>query len=131
MEKKTGEFKKYLILIIVAIVGYWTINNLRIVGNLLSNILNIIFPFVLGGCLAFILNIPMTFFEKKLSNSRKKKTKKEKNKKLIIIFSIIFAIIVILFIFTLIFKLIVPELVNIVNLLIDNIPYLLALVLLI
>jgi len=123
MEKKTGEFKKYLILIIVAIVGYWTINNLRIVGNLLSNILNIIFPFVLGGCLAFILNIPMTFFEKKLSNSRKKKTKKEKNKKLIRIFSIIFAIIVIVFIFTLIFKLIVPELANIVNLLIDNIPY--------
>ena len=123
MEKKTGEFKKYLILIIVAIVGYWTINNLRIVGNLLSNILNIIFPFVLGGCLAFILNIPMTFFEKKLSNSRKKKTKKEKNKKLIRIFSIIFAIIVIVLIFTLIFKLIVPELVDIVNLLIDNIPY--------
>ena len=123
MEKKTGELKKWLILILVAIVGYWTINNLSTVGNLLRNILNIIFPFVLGGCLAFILNIPMTFFEKKLLNTGKKKTKKEKNKKLIRIVSIIFAIIVIVLIFTLIFKLIVPELVDIVNLLIDNIPY--------
>jgi len=123
MEKKTGEIKKWLILILVAIVGYWLINNLSTVGDILSNILNIIFPFVLGGCLAFILNIPMTFFEKKLLNSGKKKAKKEKNKKLIRIFSIIFAIIVIVLIFTLIFKLIVPELVDIVNLLIDNIPY--------
>lgn len=126
MEKNKKEFRKYIILIVVAIITYWIINNLSLVGNVLKNIFNIIFPFVLGGCLAFILNMPMTFFEKKLlknKNPKSKKNKKATNKKLVRIISIIFAIIVILMIFALIINLIVPELINIVNLLIDNMPY--------
>ena len=120
MKKETADFKKWLILISVAIIGYWTINNLTVVGNLLSNLFGIVFPFVLGGCLAFILNIPMTFFEKKLSNIKKKKSK---HTKIIRVTAIIFAIIVILLVLTLLVRLILPELIDIVNLLIDNIPY--------
>lgn len=123
MKRGNWNLKKCLILIFVAIIGYWTINNLSTVGILFNNMLNILSPFVLGGCLAFILNIPMTFFEKKLLNIKNKKSKKVKNKKLIRTVSIIFAIIVILLILTLIVRLIVPELVDIVNLLIDNIPW--------
>jgi len=120
MKKETSDFKKWLIIIVIAIIGYWSINNLSTVGSFLKNILNIVFPFLLGGCLAFILNIPMAFFERKILNTNKKKSR---NKKVVRIFSIIFAIIVILLVLTLIVTLILPELIDIVNVLIDNIPY--------
>ena len=123
MIKSKSEFKNLVILVIATIVSYWVLNNLSVVGNIFSNILNIIFPFVLGGGLAFILNIPMTFFEKKLLKGRKKKGRKTRNKKLVRIISIIFAIAVVLLVLILIINLIVPELINVVNLLIDNIPY--------
>lgn len=122
MEGNKKDLKKWIILIVIALVGYWIINNLNTVGNLLNIIISILFPFILGGCLAFILNIPMAFFERKLSKPNKK-SKKEKNKKLLRIVSIIFAIVVILLVLTLVVTLIVPELIGVVNLFIDNIPY--------
>lgn len=48
---------------------------------------------------------------------------KKINKRLLRVLSIIFAIVVILLIVTFIFTLILPELVNVIGLLIDNIPY--------
>lgn len=113
-------FRKNLILIIVAIIGYWLINNLTAISRGIINIFNILFPFVLGATLAFILNIPMMFFEKKILN---KKNKKQTNKKITRIISIIFAIIVVVLVLALIIRLIVPELIDIVKLLMNNVPY--------
>lgn len=121
MEKNNKDFKNKIILILVALVGFWIINNLSSVGNIFSTLFSIISPFVLGGCLAFILNIPMSFFEKKLFKT--KKSNKNKKSKGLRIVSIIFAIIVIILILTLIIRLIVPELIEVVKVLIDNIPY--------
>ncbi len=115
MDREKLNLKKYLILISFALVGLWIVNNLNIVGNVLSVIINILFPFILGGALAFLLNIPMSFFERKC--------KKIKNKKTLRIVSLIFAIVVILFVIILMINLIVPELVDVVKLLIDNMPY--------
>ena len=113
--KNKKEFKKWTILIIAVIITYWGINNLSVIGNALTYITKIIFPFILGGFLAFLINIPMSFFEKKLH--------KIKNKKMLRIISLVLAILVILLIFILIITLIVPELIDIVKMLIDNIPY--------
>lgn len=123
MEKKNLEIKKWLILTSVILIGYWVVNNFSILGNFFSTILNILSPFILGSCLAFVLNIPMSFFEKKLSKIKTKKGNKIKNKKVLRFMSIVFAIFVIILIFTLIITLIVPELVNIVKMLVDNIPF--------
>ena len=126
MKKNKTDFKKWVLLIIIAIVSYWTINNLTTIGNLLSNVFGIIFPFVLGVALAFILNLPMSFCENKILkiNSKKNnKNKKVKYKKLKRIVSILFAIIVIILVFTIIINLILPELIKVINLLISNIPY--------
>lgn len=119
--EKINDLKKWIILIFTVIIGHWIINNLAAVGNIISKIFNIAFPFILGGSLAFILNIPMTFFEKKIWGLRKKKVIKPS--KFIRILSIIFAIIVIVFVLTLIAKLVIPELVDVINLLINNMPY--------
>lgn len=123
MEKNKKNLRSWIILIFVIIIGYWAINNLSTIGNLYRNILNIIFPFVLGGGLAFVLNIPMTFFEKKLLKDKNKKKQKLRNRKIVRIISIVFAITVILLIVALIVTLILPELIDILNLLIENIPY--------
>lgn len=114
------DIQKWITLILVAVISYWIINNFSTIGSVLSKLFNIIFPFILGGSLAFILNIPMTFFEDKLLKLNKKKRRKGK---IIRVLSIIFAIAIILLILSLIIKLIVPELVKVVNLLIENIPY--------
>lgn len=121
MESNKKETKKWIMLIMIAIIGYWSINNLSTLGSVIGKIFDIIFPFVLGGCLAFILNIPMNFFEKKLT--KVKKNNKKKKSKGIRIIAIIFAIFVILIVLALIIKLIVPELIEVVKTLINNIPY--------
>ena len=123
MEKNKKDLKRWIILIFVVIIAYWAINNLSTIGNLFSNIFNILFPFVLGAGLAFVLNIPMTFFEKKLLKEKNKKKSQKRNKKLVRVISIVFAIAVILMVLALIVRLIVPELTDIINLLIENIPY--------
>lgn len=123
MEKKNVEMKRWLILIIVILIGYWIANNLSVLVDFFKLIGNILSPFILGGCLAFILNIPMSFFEKKLSKIKTRKGKKIKNRKVLRIMSILFAILVILFILIFIITLIVPELINIGKMLIDNIPF--------
>ena len=121
MENNKKELKKYVILILIAIVLYWCINNMATLGSVLSKIIEIIFPFILGGALAFVLNIPMTFFENKLSKTKKKG--KKKNPKFIRTISLVLAVLVIGFILFLIINLVLPELIDIIGLLIKNIPY--------
>ena len=127
MEKE--KFKKSIILILIALIGLFIIINIQSIGNVLGTIFRIVNPFILGGSLAFILNIPMSFFERKLQTKKNKKRNKKTNKKtnenskFLRVISIIFAILVILVILTIIITLIVPELVNVIGILIDNIPY--------
>lgn len=123
MENSKKDLKSLLKIVIIAIIIYWGINNLSTIGNVLNKILGIIFPFILGGALAFILNIPMTFFENKLLNIKSKKKNIFKNKKLIRMISLILAVIVISFIMYLIVNLILPELIDIIKILIGNVPY--------
>lgn len=123
MENKKDNLKRIFVFCVILIIIYWGINNMNLIGNIINKIISIIFPFILGGALAFILNIPMTFFEKKLLNIKRKKKVFFKNKKVVRIVSLIFAIIVISFILYLIINLIVPELIDIVKLLIQNTPY--------
>lgn len=58
--------KKILLLITFTIVLYTSLQHLDIVWQSILLVWNIIFPFILGGSIAFILNIPMRFIEKKL-----------------------------------------------------------------
>lgn len=119
--KEKQEMKKWFKLITFALIGYLIIENISTVGKGLSFFIDIISPFVIGACLAFILNIPMTFFETKFSKFKTKKGKKL-NKNFIRLISLLLAVMVIVFIITLIVNLILPEIINIFKLLIDNFP---------
>ena len=121
MEQDKKDIKKWFKIISFALIGLLIVNNVSVVAGFITKFMDIISPFVVGAALAFILNIPMNFFENKFSKITFKKGKKL-NKNLVRIISLLLAIIVIGFIITLIVNLILPEIVNVIKLLIDNSP---------
>ena len=122
MEKEKQEIKKWTKIICIALLGYLLVDNIEAVGNIIGKILSIISPFVVGAAIAFILNLPMGFFETKLSNFKTKKGKKL-GKNFIRTISLILSIIVIALVLALIVNIILPEIVNIITLLIEKLPY--------
>ena len=121
MEQDKKDIKKWFKIISFALIGLLIVNNFSVVTGFVAKFFDIISPFVVGAALAFILNIPMKFFESKFSKITFKKGKKL-NKNLIRIISLLLAIIVIGFIITLIVNLILPEIINIIKLLVENSP---------
>jgi predicted PurR-regulated permease PerM len=116
MENKENiKYKKIALILISTVIAYWCVNNLSIIGNLISKLLSVLSPVILGVCFAFLLNIPMSFFEKRILKNKKSKI----SRFISIIFAVSFIILILLFIV----KLVVPELTNIIRLLIDNMPY--------
>lgn len=122
MSQEKQEIKKWTKIIFIALCGYLIVDNIEMVLNIIQRMIEIISPFVVGAAIAFILNLPMGFFENKLSNFKTKKGKKL-GKGFIRTTSLILAILVIALILTLIVNLILPELINIITLLIEKLPY--------
>ena len=121
MEQDKKDIKKWFKIISFALIGLLIVNNFHIVTGFVGKFFDIISPFVVGAALAFILNIPMKFFESKFSKITFKKGKKL-NKNLVRLVSLLFAIVVIGFIIVLIVNLILPEIINVIKLLIENFP---------
>ena len=67
--KKIRELIVFTALLVVAL---WKFD---VVLGVLKTIWDIIFPFVLGGAIAFLTNVPMSFLEKKIFEDVKKKNK--------------------------------------------------------
>ena len=51
----------------VCIILYWLLNARESVRVVVDAGLDILSPFIIGGCLAFVLNVPMRYFENKLT----------------------------------------------------------------
>ena len=117
--EENQNFKKWRKIVFLGIILYWALFNLKTVGNILSAIISILFPLILGAFIALVLNVPMRFFEAKF----KGKNKKEKVTLLERGLAILLSLIIIIFVITLVINLIVPELIKVVKLLINNIPY--------
>ena len=64
LDKKT--IRILLLMAGFCIVLYWALQNLDRVSGILGGLWGLVSPFVLGGSLAFILNVPMRAIEKKL-----------------------------------------------------------------
>lgn len=68
--KKIRSLILFTALLVVALVNYRPVFGVIKVG------FNIIFPFVLGGAMAFVINAPMQFFERHLFQNERMKNKK-------------------------------------------------------
>lgn len=88
---------------ILILVGLWKYD---LVLSVLSFIWGIIFPFVLGGAIAFIINVPMSYLEKKLLSKIIKK------KKLVRPVSLILTLFLVLGVLILVIFVAVPQLVD-------------------
>lgn len=76
MELNKQTLKKMRGLIVFTVVLLIALWKYTVVLGMLSFLLGIIFPFLLGGAIAFIMNVPMHFLEEKLFGSSKRKQKK-------------------------------------------------------
>lgn len=108
--------KKIITLIIIAAGSFWIVNNVNVIFAILRKIYKVFFPFLLGGLLAFILNIPSRKIEDKLVNNF------ECSKTSARTISIITSLLMLIAIITFVLLLLVPELIENIQLLINNIP---------
>lgn len=115
------EFKKWVIIVLIGVVAFWGLNNLKIIGGWLGNIYTVFSPFILGFVLAYILNIPTMKMEKLLKAAIPDKYEDD-YKGLIRVVSIILSLLLLIGIFVIIAFLLIPELIENIELLMKNIP---------
>ena len=58
--------KSVLLIVLAGVAAYVGLQNLGILFSVLSWLLDILFPFVLGGAIAFVVNVPMRAIEREL-----------------------------------------------------------------
>lgn len=133
MELNPSNMKKVMIIVAFGIILYILLQNFDGIVARFDEFMNILSPFVLGGCIAFVVNIPMKFFEKKIFKTKKKRILKKKignsgttvvesNMKEINEFnkskrfvSILLSLFAVIAVFVLLITLVVPELINVIK----------------
>ncbi|GFI61526.1 hypothetical protein IMSAG049_00685 [Clostridiales bacterium] len=108
MEKKT---KQNLLIVIVGVVLFAALMNLRVVLYFAEKVIDIILPVIVGGILALFINVPMTGIEKNLRRMLEKK-KKQPSDKFLRGTSFILTFVCIVLVLTFMFTLLIPELVR-------------------
>lgn len=96
-----------------AIILYWILHETDRVKQVLNTISGMVAPFVFGGVLAFILNVPMRAIESGI-------LKKANNRKWKRVISVVLTFIALLLVVALVFWLLIPQIVSAVNSLIPN-----------
>ena len=75
MDKK--QMKSIMLLILFTVMLYVGLQNIDVVLGVLGTMIGLVFPFILGGGIAFVLNVPISFLERnifgrgRLKNSRR------------------------------------------------------------
>lgn len=63
MEIKIKSKRTLLLIITFAVLLYWGVEHLEAILGVVGKVLGIVFPFLLGGAIAFVLNVPMKNIE--------------------------------------------------------------------
>lgn len=112
MDRKT--LRKITFIIAGAILLNWALQNMSPIGGFLGYIMNIITPFIVGFCIAFILNAPMRAIEGKLSSLRHPTLRR--------LVSLLLTIVIMISVIMMVMLIIIPELVKTIETLIDKLP---------
>ena len=75
MELNKENMKKIILLISFTILLYIGLSNIDSVLGVGGKFIGVIWPFIIGGIIAFIINVPMSYFEKKIFKAEKISTK--------------------------------------------------------
>jgi len=118
MELNKENIKKIIGIIAFGIGFYWLLNNINSISSFIDRLFGLLLPFILGGVIAFVLNIPMM----KIENFIKSKQKKKKSHLPVRTISIIISLVLFLVFILLVAFLLIPELIENISLLLSNIP---------
>lgn len=115
-------WKKIMGLIAAGVGLYWGLNHLELLGDTLGNMLGLLFPFILGACIAFILNTPLRAVEKGLYRLAGKKGERAV-KKVGRMAAIVITLFLVFGLIALFLGLIIPEIVRTVSGLFANLQH--------
>lgn len=103
MDLNRQTIQKIVGIVAFAIVLLWSLNHYMVVGSMIVGILGLFFPFILGACIAFVLNTPMKVIEKGVLKIGKKFSRMA---------SIILTYLLVIGIIVVVFLTVVPEIAN-------------------
>ncbi|MBQ8475173.1 MAG: AI-2E family transporter, partial [Clostridia bacterium] len=106
-----GKFKQNLILVIVGVALLALLLNLSVVVGFLGVVLKILLPVIVGLIIAFVLNVPMSAFER-LLNKAFRKSKRKPSPALVSVVSLVLTLLCIILVVALALTLAVPEIVD-------------------
>lgn len=112
LNKETMKKVMFLILYTVAVLALFF--NMKDALGIAGRVLQLLFPFLLGGAIAFILNVPMRFIEGKLHFRKEHKFKRG--------LSLALAILIVALVLGIVMFLVVPELTATILSLKDSVP---------
>lgn len=99
------QIRELIVFTILCLVGLW---KLDVVLEVLGVLWDIVFPFALGGAIAFIINVPMSFVEKKLFGKKEEQGKrKERFARLV---SLVVTLLLVVAVIVLVMFVLVPQL---------------------
>ena len=115
LDEKSQNLLKVVVLGILLYFGFYYIES---VSKAFSKLYIVLQPFILGGALAFVISIPMNFFERQFS----KLDKNGKHKKLISVLALLISWIIVFLAFTILITILVPSIAKVVNTFINKWP---------
>lgn len=116
LDEKNSQLLKVILISILVFFVFWYIENVK---NGLTVFIAVIQPFLIGFMLAFIINLPMNFFERKVYS---KIFKTEKTKKLVPVFSLISSWILFILGIVIFLNVLIPRISKAVTALIERFP---------
>lgn len=110
MDLNRENMKKLAWLITFAVLLYLGVQHLDLVLGLLGQVMGILFPFIIGAAMAFVLNVPMRFIENTLFKKAFEKKNSKAAKKLARPVSLVAAILLVAAVILLVVLVVAPEL---------------------
>lgn len=119
MKLDKENMKKVILIVAVGVLLYWGLQNLGIIFGGIGTILKILKPFILGACIAFVLNVVVNLIENKWIKNKKRNKLLERIKRPLSIFLSILILFAVIFF---VIFLVIPGLIDTIDSLTTYIP---------
>ena len=119
---KDFKLKNQFIISTYIVVLAFLLLNIKSIGNILIQSISVLKPFIIGIAIAFLINIPMKFFEIKLISPILKKSKLKETKTISRILSLILTLIILFIFISAFVNFVVPQLIKSTSSLVSKVP---------
>ena len=106
MDLNKKDMKNIMLLIVFAVLFYICVQKINSVAAGVVFVWHLVFPFILGGAIAFILNVPMHALEKRIFGKLKEQGKVKKIARPV---SLILSMLLVIVIFWIVLVVLIPE----------------------